>query len=103
MADEGIKKETSSQDCHDRMKDKKEIIPMPGKTGSVPYAIAPDKPLEIGVLTSNFHIYRARLTAEKWGFDNVYGISAESDPVLFIHLCVRECASILKDRLMGNM
>ena len=81
----------------------KEIIPMPGKTGSVPYAIAPDKPLEIGVLTSNFHIYRARLTAEKWGFDNVYGISAESDPVLFIHLCVRECASILKDRLMGNM
>lgn len=23
----------------DRMKDKKEIIPMPGKTGSVPYAI----------------------------------------------------------------
>ena len=67
------------------------------------YAIAPDKPLEIGVLTSNFHIYRARLTAEKWGFDNVYGISAESDPVLFIHLCVRECASILKDRLMGNM
>ena len=36
----------------DRMKDKKEIIPMPGKTGSVPYAIAPDKPLEIGVLTS---------------------------------------------------
>ena len=87
----------------DRMKDKKEIIPMPGKTGSVPYAIAPDKPLEIGVLTSNFHIYRARLTAEKWGFDNVYGISADSDPVLFIHLCVRECASIVKDRLMGNM
>ena len=25
------------------------------------------------------------------------------DPVLFIHLCVRECASIVKDRLMGNM
>lgn len=86
-----------------RMKDRKKIIPMPEKTGSVPYAIAPDKPLEIGVLTSNFHIYRARLTAEKWGFDNVYGISAESDPVLFIHLCVRECASIVKDRLMGNM
>jgi|UniRef100_UPI0033229748 uncharacterized SAM-binding protein YcdF (DUF218 family) len=87
----------------DRLKDKKEIVPMPGKAGSVPYAIAPDKPLEIGVLTSNFHIYRARLTAEKWGFDNVYGISADSDPVLFIHLCVRECASIVKDRLMGNM
>lgn len=86
-----------------RRKDKKELVPLQQKMTSVPYAIAPDKPLEIGVLTSNFHIYRARLTAEKWGFENVYGISADSDPVLFIHLCVRECASIVKDRLMGNM
>lgn len=86
-----------------RMKDKKELAPLRQKMTSVPYAIAPDKPLEIGVLTSNFHIYRARLTAEKWGFENVYGICADSDPVLFIHLCVRECASIVKDRLMGNM
>lgn len=86
-----------------RNKDKKELVPLSRRTTSVPYAIAPDKPLEIGVLTSNFHIYRARLTAEKWGIDNVYGISADSDPVLFIHLCVRECASIIKDRLMGNM
>lgn len=86
-----------------RNKDKKELVPLNRRTTSVPYAIAPDKPLEIGVLTSNFHIYRARLTAEKWGIDNVYGISADSDPVLFIHLCVRECASIIKDRLMGNM
>lgn len=86
-----------------RQKDKRELVPLRQKRTSVPYAIAPDKPLEIGVLTSNFHIYRARLTAEKWGFDNVYGISAASDPVLFYHLCVRECASIVKDRLMGNM
>lgn len=86
-----------------RMEHKKKDMTPPRNTGSVPYAVAPDKPLEIGVLTSNYHIYRARLTARKWGFSNVYGISAESDPVLFIHLCVRECASIVKDRLMGNM
>ena len=43
------------------------------------------------------------MIAKKWGFENVYGISAQSDPVLFIHLCVRECASIVKDRRMGNM
>lgn len=88
---------------HHRNHDKKELEPLTERTTSVPYAIAPDKPLEVGVLTSNFHIYRARLTAEKWGFENVYGISASSDPVLFVHLCVRECASIVKDRLMGNM
>ena len=67
------------------------------------YLIAADKPLEVGVLTSNFHVYRACMIAKKWGFENVYGISAQSDPVLFIHLCVRECASIVKDRIMGNM
>ena len=54
-------------------------------------------------MTSNYHVFRARLTARKWGLENVYGISADSDPVLFVHLCVREWASIIKDRLMGNM
>ena len=67
------------------------------------YLVAADRPAEIGILTSNYHIFRARLTAEKWGLENVYGISADSDPVLFVHLCVREWASIIKDRLMGNM
>ena len=67
------------------------------------YLVAADRPEEIGILTSNYHIFRARLTAERWGLENVYGISADSDPVLFVHLCVREWASIIKDRLMGNM
>lgn len=65
--------------------------------------LVPDKPLEIGILTSNYHVYRAELTAARWGIENVSGIAADSDPVLFVHMCVRECASILKDRLMGNM
>ena len=62
-----------------------------------------DKPLEIGVLTSNFHVFRAVMIARHWGMENVRGIAAGSDRVLFIHMCVRECASILKDRVMGNM
>lgn len=87
-----------------REKDKKVVTaPLQQRITSVPFAVAPDKPLEIGVLTSNYHIFRARMIAQKWGFDNVYGIAADSDPVLFIHMCVREGASIVKDRLMGNM
>lgn len=82
-------------------KRKREALLPPVGPGAVD--LAPDKPLEIGVLTSNFHVFRARLTAKKWGIENVSGIAAESDPVLFVHLCVRECASILKDRLVGNM
>lgn len=68
-----------------------------------PYIQVEEKPVQIGVLTSNFHVYRARKIAQKWGIPDVHGISAKSDWILFPHLCVRECAAILKDKLMGNM
>ena len=64
---------------------------------------APDKPMEIGILTSNFHVFRAEQIAKKRGIEDVHGIASDSDPVLFVHLCVRECMAILKDKLMGNM
>ena len=89
-------------DRHTELEKRKrpQLVPrkVPGR-----YLVAADRPAEIGVLTSNYHVFRARLTARKWGLENVYGISADSDPVLFVHLCVREWASIIKDRLMGNM
>lgn len=82
-----------------RERQAREMMPIaPG-----PYVVAEDKPLQIGVLTSNFHVFRARMIAEKWGIPGIYGIASESDMLLFPHLCVRECAAILKDRLMGNM
>jgi uncharacterized SAM-binding protein YcdF (DUF218 family) len=67
------------------------------------YLVVPDKPIKIGVLTSDFHVFRAMRIAEKWGIPDVYGIACESDPVLFVNYCVRECAAILKDRVVGNM
>lgn len=65
--------------------------------------LLPDKPLQIGVLTSNFHLYRAMKIGERCGFTQLYGVSSSADPVLFIHLCVRESIAILKDKFMGNM
>lgn len=65
--------------------------------------LLPDKPLQIGVLTSNFHLYRAMKIGERCGFEQLYGVSSSADPVLFIHLCVRESIAILKDKFMGNM
>ena len=62
-----------------------------------------EKPVGIGVLTSNFHLFRARLIAGKQGLTDVRGIAAESDKVLFIHFCLRDSLAILKDRLMGNL
>ncbi len=60
--------------------------------------LLPDKPLQIGVLTSNFHLFRAMKIGEKCGFEHLYGVASSSDPILFVHLCVREGMAILKDK-----
>lgn len=70
---------------------------------SAPFLLVEDRPVQIGILTSSYHVFRARRIAEKWGIENACGISAGSDIILFPHLCVRECVAILKDQLMGNM
>lgn len=65
--------------------------------------LLPDKPLQIGVLTSNFHLFQAMKIGEKCGFVHLYGVASSSDPILFVHLCVREGMAILKDKFLGNM
>lgn len=60
-------------------------------------------PIMIAVITSDYHIYRALRAAEKIYSEKVYGIPAGSDPVLFPHMCVRECCAVLKDFLFGNI
>ena len=69
------------------------------------YLLPPDEEIviRVGILTSNFHELRAKGIARHVGLPNVSGISAKSDPVLFVHFCVRECFAILKDKFVGNM
>ncbi len=57
----------------------------------------------VGILTSNFHLYRALKIAARQGLENAYGIAASCDPVLLAHLSVRDALAILKDRLAGNL
>lgn len=59
--------------------------------------------VRIGIITSNFHLLRARLIAEKQGMRNVRGIASGSDSVLLVHFCVRDSLAILKDRVLGNL
>ena len=61
------------------------------------------KEVSIGILTSDFHVMRAVAIAKKLGFQHVSGIAAPSDSLLFLHSCVRECAAVVKDYLMGNL
>lgn len=59
--------------------------------------------IHIGILTSDFHLFRAKSIARKQGVKNVYGIAAPTDIVLAPHLWIRECFAILKDKFMGNI
>ena len=69
------------------------------------YLSPPDEEvtIRVGIVTSNFHVLRAKSIAKHVGIEHVSGIAAKSDPVLFLHLCVRECLAILKDKFVGNM
>lgn len=70
----------------------------------LPWHVPEEKrPVKIGVVTSDFHVFRAKQIAKKWGIPEIYGIASRSDMWLMPHFCVRECAAILKDKLMGNM
>lgn len=61
------------------------------------------RPVSVGLLTSNFHLYRTMRIAEKQGMEGIQGIAAESDKILFVHYCFRDCFAILKDRLVDNL
>lgn len=69
------------------------------------YLSPPDEEvtIRVGIVTSNFHVLRAKAIAKQAGIQNVSGIASKSDPILLLHLCVRECFMILKDKFMGNM
>ena len=59
---------------------------------SIPYTI-----------TSNFHIFRAKHIAEKLGQEDVITVASSADPILVLHLWVREGLAVLKDKFMGRM
>lgn len=57
----------------------------------------------IGLVSNNFHIYRAVKLAEKVGYKNVHGIAARSDWKLQIHYMVREYFAVIKAIIRGDI
>lgn len=57
----------------------------------------------VGVVSNNFHVFRAVKIAEKAGYQNVCGIAAKGEPFLQINNMVREFLGVMKDFLVGNM
>ena len=55
-----------------------------------------DKQSPVGIVTSNYHVFRALAYAKHLGYQNVVGIPASCHPVLFVNYMVREFFAIIK-------
>lgn len=57
----------------------------------------------VGVVSNNFHVFRAEKIAQKAGYANVYGIAAKGEPFLQFNNMMREFFGVMKDFVCGNM
>lgn len=57
----------------------------------------------VGVVSNNFHVFRATKIAEKAGYEKVYGIAAKGEPFLQFNNMMREFFGVTKDFLAGNI
>jgi len=57
----------------------------------------------VGIVTNNFHVYRAVRMAKAQGLENVCGIAAKSNNLYLPNNTLRECLSILKGIILNNM
>ncbi len=88
--------------------DSKRIIPEDSSTSTsenIKYSIEliGDKNADIGIITSNFHVFRGTSLARKQGLRNACGISASSHPLYLPNNMLRETFAIIKDKLLGNI
>ena len=56
-----------------------------------------------GIVTNNFHVYRAVLLAKHAGIENVSGLAAGYTGFTLPHYTLRECAGLVADKLLGNL
>ena len=57
----------------------------------------------VGIVSSNFHIFRALAIAKKCGYTDVTGIPDDSVALYLPNNLIRESVGLLKDFLMGNL
>lgn len=57
----------------------------------------------VGIVTNNFHVFRAVRTAKVQEMEGVCGIAADSNVLYLPNNILRECLGILKDWLMKNI
>ena len=67
------------------------------------YELYGDPDASVGIVSSNFHLYRSIRLAKKCGWTRVYGIPAPFRGILLPHYMAREFLTVTVDTLRGNM
>ena len=67
------------------------------------YELIEGVPSRVGILTNNFHVYRAVSIAKKQGGHAVCGIAAPYSGVVLPHYMVREFLTFVVDGVRGNL
>lgn len=57
----------------------------------------------VGIVTNDFHVWRALAIARRQGLRDVHGIAAPSNPWYLPNNVLRECLGVAKDFLAGNL
>lgn len=57
---------------------------------------------KVAIVTSNFHIFRAKLLAKAKGLNNICAAASPSDKILLVNYMVREAVGVVKDFVFGN-
>ena len=57
----------------------------------------------VGIVTNDFHLYRALRIARRAGVAHAYGISAYSTPWYLPNNLLRECCAVIKNIYAGTM
>lgn len=65
--------------------------------------LIPGEVKRVGIVTSNFHVYRSVALARRQGFPEAVGIAASSGLYFLPNNMLREFFGIMKDRMLGNM
>ena len=66
-------------------------------------ALMDDPAAQVGLITNNYHVWRATHIAQKVGLVNAHGIAAEYTGHTKFHYMIREALGIAADFLRGNI
>jgi len=54
------------------------------------------KEADVGIVSNNFHLYRACAYARRLGYGHPYPLAASCHPALLVNYMVRECFAVWK-------